>query len=453
MALKEKSSPMKMSLLSLAVPILIEQVLRSLMGTVNTSVLGHYSTAAVSSVGVANQIMNVVNVLFNMISAGTMVILNQMLGANRKEQAGHVAMNAISSGIMLGGVLSVIFTICATPIMRLIGLDDTLLSDAATYLRIVGGCAVFNAVSSMMSGIFRCYGNAKLPMMVVMVNNILNLTGTCLVIYRPFEVPLYGVSGVATVRVSSEIFGLCLMTLLLARAKYGFRLKNLLRLRLEYLKKIIGIGVMSGMEGLSYTLGQVVTTAFITGLGALAISTKTYVQNIDFYAYVIGQSIGAATQIIAGHMIGAGQKDEALRYVNRNWRFVALSNVFFGTMMYLFCPYIMRIFTTDPEIIAQSRVLFLIDIAIHAARSFNHTHNAGLRSAGYVFWPMIIAVTSIWLCNVGLGYVFSVGLGLGIAGLWLGQMTDEWVRGLITMSLWQSKKWQKNIAISNVAEE
>lgn len=443
----------KLSLLSLALPILVEQVLRSLMGTVNTSVLGHYSTFAVSSVGVANQIMNVVNVLFNMISAGTIVLLNQMLGANKKEQAGHVAMNAITSGALLGAALSAVLFMCANPFMKLIGLDDNLLSDAVIYLKIVGGCAVFNAASSMMSGIFRCYGNAKVPMFVVMVNNILNLFGTILVVYRPFETPLHGVGGVAIIRAGSEFFGLCLMIFLLVRSKFGLKINNLIRLRVDYLKKIIGIGVMSGMEGLSYTFGQVVTTAFITGLGALAISTKTYVQNIDYYAYVIGQSIGAATQIIAGHMIGAGKKDEALRYVNRNWWFVAISNVFFGVVMYIFSPYIMRIFTSDPEIIAHSRVLFLIDIAIHAARSFNHTHNAGLRSAGYVFYPMIIAVSSIWLCNVGLGYVFSVALGLGIAGLWLGQMVDEWVRGLITMSLWQSKKWQKNIAIQSVAEE
>ena len=85
------------SLLSLAVPILIEQVLRSLMGTVNTSILGHYSTGAVSSVGVANQIMNITTVLFNIATAGAVVLLNQTLGAGERRRAGHIAMNALSS--------------------------------------------------------------------------------------------------------------------------------------------------------------------------------------------------------------------------------------------------------------------------------------------------------------------------------------------------------------------
>ena len=431
------------SLLSLAVPILIEQVLRSLMGTVNTSILGHYSTGAVSSVGVANQIMNITTVLFNIATAGAVVLLNQTLGAGERRRAGHIAMNALSISILLGAVVSLILSFGADTFMGWIGLGDDLRFDAADYLRIVGSCAVISSVSAMCSGVFRSSGRAKLPMVVVLFNNLINFLGTYTVVYRPVELPLYGVRGVAVVRVLSEGFGMIVLLLMLFLFKFGFEWRDLFRLRAVFLKKIAGVGLMSGMEGISYTLGQVVTTSFITALGALAISTKTYVQNIDFYAYVMGQSIGSATQIISGHLIGAGKSDEAFRIVNRNWRYVALCNLTFGTLMYFFSPWVMRIFTSDPEIIARSRVLFLIDIAIHAARSFNHTHNAGLRSAGYVFVPMLVAIGSIWMCNVGLGYVFSSIAGLGVAGLWLGQMTDEWVRGLITMTLWQKKYWQK----------
>ncbi|MBQ4257422.1 MAG: MATE family efflux transporter [Clostridia bacterium] len=439
----------KYSLLSLAVPILIEQVLRSLMGTVNTSILGHYSTNAVSSVGVANQIMNITTVLFNIATAGAVVLLNQTLGSGERRRAGHIAMNALSISVLLGAAVSLILAFGANMFMGWVGLGDDLRTDAAVYLRIVGSCAVVSSVSAMCSGVFRSYGRAKLPMVVVLFNNLINFAGTYTVVYRPIELPLYGVRGVAIVRVLSEGFGMIVLLLMLFLFKFGFAWRDMFRLRLVFLKKIAGVGMMSGVEGISYTLGQVVTTSFITALGAMAISTKTYVQNIDFYAYVMGQSIGNATQIISGHLIGAGKSDEAFRVVNRNWRYVAICNVTFGTLMYLFSPWVMRIFTTDPEIIAHSRVLFLIDIAIHAGRSFNHTHNAGLRSAGYVFVPMLVAMFSIWLCNVGLGYVFSTTLGLGVAGLWLGQMTDEWVRGITTMTLWQKKFWQKKRLIDS----
>ena len=148
---------------------------------------------------------------------------------------------------------------------------------------------------------------------------------------------------------------------------------------------------------------------------------------------------------MAGHMMGAGDFDGAYRFVRRNWRYIALCNAVFGTLMFTLSPQLMSLFTSDPEIIALARWLFLVDIFIHLGRSFNHSFNYGLRSAGYVFWPMVIAVCSIWLCNVGLGYVFSSVCGLGAVGLWLAQMTDEWVRGLSMMTLWLRRKWEAGL--------
>ena len=75
----------------------------------------------------------------------------------------------------------------------------------------------------------------------------------------------------------------------------------------------------------------------------------------------------------------------------------------------------------------------------------NHCFNYGLRSAGYVFWPMILASSSMWLFNVGGGYLFSVVLSLGAVGLWIGQAIDEWVRGVLSATFWLKRLWQKQL--------
>lgn len=435
----------KLTLLSLAVPILIEQVLRNLMGTVNVFMLGNISDDAVAAVGVANQIINVVVIAFTMISAGAAIVINHALGAKEYKEGASISMNAVASAGGLGLLASVILLSFAGQFVHMIGLEETLVPDAVHYLQITGGSAIVLALSTMMSTVFRCYGNARIPMAVVILNNILNIAGTSLVVFQPFEIPLSGVTGVAAVRAISEFAGLLFQTVMLLRSRLGFRLQDLIRVRFSYVRKIISMGLMSGMEGISYTLGQVVTTSFLTAFGTVALSAKVYVQNVDYYAYVIGLAIGQATQIMAGHMIGAGNLDGAYHFVRHNWRYIALCNVIFGTSMFVLSPQLMSLFTSDPEIIALARWLFLIDIFIHAGRSLNHSFNYGLRSAGYVFWPMVIAVCSIWLCNVGFGYLFSSVCGLGAVGLWLAQMTDEWVRGLSMMTLWLRKKWAKGL--------
>ena len=85
----EKSAK-KMGLISLAIPILVESVLRSFMGTINISLLGNYSDSAVAAVGVSNQIMNVVIVAFNAITAGTAVLINQYIGAKKEQEANQI---------------------------------------------------------------------------------------------------------------------------------------------------------------------------------------------------------------------------------------------------------------------------------------------------------------------------------------------------------------------------
>ena len=122
----------KISLFSLAFPILIEQVLRNFLGTVNVLMLGNFSDEAVAAVGVANQIMNVVIMAFTMLANGAAVVINQHLGARHDEQAGQISMNAIGVGVLLGGVISAFFIACSPFVMMLMGLEGNLIADAST---------------------------------------------------------------------------------------------------------------------------------------------------------------------------------------------------------------------------------------------------------------------------------------------------------------------------------
>ncbi len=445
----EKSAK-KMTILSLALPILAELVLRNLMGTVNVFLLSRYSDDAVAAVGVANQIINVAVIAFTMISAGAAVVINQTLGAGKQEEAGQTAANALGAMSLLGLAASLLLVIFAQSFVRLLGLEEALVPDAAAYLRITGAASVFLSLSSMLSCIFRCNGSAHIPMATVLLNNLLNLFGTALIIFRPFEIPLYGVPGVACIRALSELAGVVLLSLFLRRSRFRVRIYDIFHIQLKKLSQIVRIGLMSGMEGICYTLGQVVTTGFLTGFGAAALSAKVYVQNIDYYAYVVGLSIGQAMQILAGHSIGAGEEDAAYRLVNHSYLKIVLSNFLFGLNLFVFSTPLLHLFTQDTQIISIARSLLFVDIFIHLGRALNHTFNYGLRSAGYVFWPMVIAVASIWLFNVGGGYVFSTVFSFGALGLWLAQALDEWVRGLTVMTLWLKRKWSsRKAAISD----
>ena len=287
-------------------------------------------------------------------------------------------------------------------------------------------------------------------MLVIVFTNAINLAGSLLVVNG--RLPVGGVPGIATVRLVSETLGLALIMVLFAREKWGQRASDLLRLRDGTLKQIVSLGCMSGMEGISYMSAQLVTTRFITALPTAVLSAKVYTQSVNNYTYMAGYAVGMAAQIMCGHMIGAGRTDDAMRLIRKSWMYTLTLNLVFSFAFYIFSARIIGLFTDSREIQDIARTLFLIDIITCTGRSMNHSCNFGLRSAGYVFWPMIIASASIWLIQVGAGYLFTVVAGLGVVGLWIGQALDEWVRGSIFTHIWLSRRWTKTAVVRDAAE-
>lgn len=430
-------------LFTLMVPILAEQILRSLIGTVNTFMLSRISDQASAAVGVANQIMTVIIIAATIIASGSAIVINQYLGAGKRREAAHIVMNSLTISGLIGLIMSIIVVSCSTGMIRLMGLDEELVEIAATYLRIVGISCMIQFVSSAISTYFRCYQKPAVALLVIIFTNILNLTGSLCVVNNVFNGFLEGVAGIATVRLFSEMCGLILIILILLKQDWGLRIKDMFRMEKEYVIQILRLGFMSGVEGICYNTAQLISTSFITGLPSVVLSAKVYVQTVNTYTYVAGQAVGMSAQIMTGHMIGADERDRAYKFVNKSWFLVLGFNVLFSLIFYLNAHHIIGIFTDSEEIIAIARTLFMIDIFTCIARSLNHTFNFGLRSAGFIFWPMIIAACSILSIQIGMAYMTSVHLGLGVIGIWLAQTTDEWIRGSCACVFWLKKKWMK----------
>ena len=429
----------RMTLLTLAIPILIEQILRSLMGTINTFMLSRLSDDASAAVGVANQILNLVIIASTMLASGAAVVVNQNLGAKKKREAAQITMNSLSVCAGVGLVLSIFVMVFSKNLVAMMGLEEKLITDAAVYLKIVGASCVIQFVSTMIATHFRCRGKAQVSMFVIAFNNVVNLFGSVLVVNN--KLLISGVAGIAWVRLISETLGLLVIIWLFAKQEWDLELKDIWNIKKEYLRQIISLGFMSGMEGVSFTLAQLVTTRFITALPTAVLSAKVYTQTDKNYTYTAGLAIGQATQILSGHMIGAGKREEAYAFVKKSWVYILLCNLAFSGVFFLFSSNIIGFFTSSEEIKHIARILFFIDIFTCTGRSLNHSFNYGLRSAGYVFYPMIIANVSIWLISVGMGYVLTVTCGFGIVGMWIAQSADEWLRGLCAMTLWLKKKW------------
>lgn len=159
-------------------------------------------------------------------------------------------------------------------------------------------------------GFFRCYGKAMVPMIIIAFDNVINLAGSFLVVNG--HLPVKGVEGIALVRLTGEILGFIFLTVIYFRQQWEQKLRDLFRIKLQNIKQISRIGGFAELDGLFYNMTQAITTSFITVFPAAVLSAKVYTQTVNCYAFLAGQSIGQAAQIIAGYLIGARKKKKRI---------------------------------------------------------------------------------------------------------------------------------------------
>ncbi|HEY5466275.1 MAG TPA: MATE family efflux transporter [Clostridia bacterium] len=431
-------------------PIYVDNILRTLMGNVIIMLLGRLSTSVVAAVGTANQIFNMIVLVYTMFAAAAGIVLNQQLGADRQKDAADVMVLVLAAGTAFSLFCSAILFFFAGDLLGLIGLSPDLVAEGASYLRIVGGASFLYAINYIAVAICRSYGFTRFPMMVSLMMNLIQLAGSVIVILRPFETPFRGASGIAAAAAFSVFVSLIPLFVLMVR-QIGFRiyLRGISVSVSEVLKAVLKVAIPSGVEGFSYNIGQLVITSILAPMGTVILTTRVIAQTLSAFCFMGAYSIAQGGQIIVGHLAGAGRMDDAYTSTLRNWRLGLAVNLAVALAALALARPLIGLYTLDPYILKLGVIILAIDIAVEIARAGNLVIGYALRGVGDAFFSMRIALPSVWLINVGLSYLLGRGFGLGLAGAWIGMAADESLRSVFIFLRWRSRKWERKRLVSN----
>ncbi|QKF32944.1 MATE family efflux transporter [Bacillus velezensis] len=444
----KQSSDHKLSLYALTWPIFIEVSLYMFMGNADTLMLSQYSDNSVAAVGVSNQILNLIIVMFSFIATGTTIVISQFLGSKQKKEAQEVAYVSIGANFVISLAISAAIFFAAVPLLHVMGLSNELMPDAKVFLQVVGGLSFIQALIMTFSAILKSYGHTKDTMFVTIGMNILNIAGNFLVIFGPLGLPVLGVVGVAMSTSFARIIGLIAMIVIVKkRIGLGLTWQKIFHVHKEHLRKLLKIGIPSAGEQLSYNISQMVVTYFIAIMGAQALTTKVYTQNITMFILLFGTAISQGTQILIGRYIGAKRFDDAYDRCMKSLYWALGIAALTSVIMTLFSKQLIGIFTSSPDIIATASMLIAMTIILEPGRSFNVIIINSLRAAGDAKFPVYMAMISMWGIGLPLAYLFGIHFGLGLMGIWISFIADEWVRGILMYRRWRSRIWiQKGIA-------
>ncbi|MEH7201307.1 MATE family efflux transporter [Bacillus safensis] len=435
----EKTHP---SLFALTWPIFIEISLYMLMGSADTLMLSQYSDNSVAAVGVSNQLLNLLIVMFSFITTGTTIVIAQLLGADRKQEATQVAYVSLGTNFLISFVISLLMFMLAVPILHMMGLSSELMPDAAVFLQIVGLLSFIQALIMTYSAILKSYGYTRDTMYVTIGMNLLNVAGNYLVIFGPFGFPVLGVMGVAFSTSLARLIGLMAM-ILIVRRRIGLRfsLKSMFHIQRTHLKRLLKIGIPSAGEQLSYNGSQMIITLFITFMGTQALAAKVYTQNLMMFIMLFGAAISQGTQILIGRHIGAKEFDAAYRRCMKSLYWAIAISLLSSTALSLSSTHLLTFFTSNHEIIQIAATLLLLTIILEPGRSFNMVIINSLRAAGDAKFPVYMAMISMWGIGLPIAYLLGIQLELGLIGVWISFIVDEWVRGIFMYRRWRSRVW------------
>ncbi|KSU71710.1 MULTISPECIES: MATE family efflux transporter [Bacillus] len=438
-AKSEKSHP---SLFALTWPIFIEISLYMLMGSADTLMLSQYSDNSVAAVGVSNQLLNLLIVMFSFITTGTTIVIAQLLGAGRKQEATQVAYVSLGTNFLISFVISLLMFVLAVPILHMMGLSSELMPDATVFLQIVGLLSFIQALIMTYSAILKSYGFTRDTMYVTIGMNLLNVVGNYLVIFGPFGFPVLGVMGVALSTSFARLIGLTAM-ILIVRHRIGLRFsfKRMFYIQRTHLKKLLKIGIPSAGEQLSYNGSQMIITLFITFMGTQALAAKVYTQNLMMFIMLFGAAISQGTQILIGRLIGAKEFDAAYRRCMKSLYWAIAISLLSSTALSLSSTHLLTFFTSNSEIIQIASLLLILTIILEPGRSFNMVIINSLRAAGDAKFPVYMAMISMWGIGLPIAYLLGIQLEMGLIGVWISFIVDEWVRGIFMYRRWRSRVW------------
>jgi len=438
----------ELSLFKLTWPIFLEVFLFMLMGIVDTLMLSEISDNAVSGVGASNQFLHIAILILEVIGNGASIVVAQYLGSRMLMEASRISALAVSLNLIVGLIISTVFVIMGEHLLVMLNLQGEVLMHAKKYLMIVGGAIFLQAIINSLAAIIRVHGYTKQAMFVSLGMNVIHIILNYILIFGHLGLPALGTQGAAISSVASRLIAVVVFFWLLYNVmEVRIKIKDYFSLSKNYILKILKIGVPSALEQVMYQSCQIVFLFYATYLGEASLAARTYANNISMFIYMFAFAVGIGTSILVGRFVGAGKPDDAYRRVWSSVKSASIVSLVMIGVVTLFRVPLMSIFTEDTNVIAIGASVLLLSIILESGRTINIIIVNSLRASGDASFPLYVGIFTMVGMSLPLGYLFVFKMDMGLAGIWLVIVADEWARDFIMSYRWMSRGLEKHALV------
>ncbi len=429
-------------MLALALPAVGEQVLNMMIGLADTYLVGHLGAAALSAVGLGNQMVMMATAFYGAVGTGGTALIARHVGAGEQRMANRIMHQSLILAGAIGFSSTLLFHTFAESCLVLLNSPADVVAPGTAYLSIVSLSFLASALMFMGMAALRGAGDTRTPMLVMVIVNAVNILVAWACIYGAGPIPPLGVAGSAIgAALARSIGGLVILGILL-RGQAGLRLRlSALRLDVIQVKRILNIGIPAGMETLLMRFGQTSYAMVVAGLGTAAFAAHQIGLTVESLAYMPGFGFAVAATTLVGQGLGARDPRRAEQAGYESLRISIVSMSAMGLAFILFAPQFIGIFTSDPEVIELGVWPLRLVAFSQPALACAMVLAGGLRGAGDTRRTLLITSMGLWLVRVPGALLLSGPFGL--FGAWLAMVLDTNLRGLAMLLRFRSGGWKK----------
>ena len=440
--------------LRLAVPSVLEQVLLSLAGLIDTAMVGALGANATAAIGINAATVWLVQGLIMAVSISFMFMVARKIGEGRIEEAKQITREAITFSTLFGSFLAIVIFVLSPYLPIWLGGEGDVIPLADKYMRIVGISFLFLTITNVFSSIIRSAGNARMPLIVNAIANILNIIGNLFLINETIDFSFIGidlvvkgaglgVEGAALSTlfsrvVSAVIFIACVFV---AKSPVQIKPKGNYKVSLYSLKTMVQIGIPTALERSSLNIGALVLTAMISKIGTVSIAANHLTNQIESILYLPAYGVAAAATTLVGQSIGAGRGDMANKFA---WLCTIVNAIMIVSVcipIFIFAEPIFRMFTPSEEVIQLGIITLRLAAAFEITFATFICVSGVCSGSGDVKTQLIVSTVGMWFVRLWLAYFIGIYLGGGLVAIWIAISADMTWRGISMFLRLKHKRW------------
>jgi putative efflux protein, MATE family len=435
------------------VPLMASNILQAMSGTINSIFIGQMiGVEALAATATFFPIMFFLMSFIIGLSAGATILIGQAWGAGNIQRVKEVTGTTLTATIALGLVVAVIGAIWTDEIMALLGAPENIRDMSVGYGRIIlvgmPGFFIFLVVTSVLRGV----GDTVTPLWSLILSLVVGAVLTPALIQGWFGLPQLGVNAAAWAFIAGFLSVLVFLFIYMRARKMplapDMALLRALKPDWKLLGLILKLGIPAGLQMVISSIAGIVVVGLVNRFGSQATAAYGALGQVMSYVQFPAMSIGIATSILGAQAIG-GRRISELGAITRTA--LVLNLIITGGLVvlaYLFSENLVRLFITDPEVIALTESLLYVVLWSIVCFGWGVVFSGMMRASGMVYAPMVLALACILLIEIP-GAIWLSGTSLGLTGIWIAYAAS-FTAMLVLQGAWYQFVWKRKPIVALV---